>query len=103
MRPRATVEMLNRRPPTFTCPVMALCRQQCHEVCILAMQPAAECMETDGKKHICAADCTWNAHSIGSQIPKPQNAAAISHYNDLHIVAGPIPHDLIEAALLTEC
>lgn len=48
-------------------------------------------------------DCTWNAHSIGAQIPKPQNAAAVSHNNDLHIVTGPVAHDFIKAALVPEC
>ena len=45
---------------------------------------------------------TWDTHAIGAQVPKTQDAAPISHHNDLHIVAGPVAHDLIKAALVPE-
>lgn len=45
---------------------------------------------------------TWNSHAIGAQITQSQNSATICHNNDLHIMAWPVAHDLIEAALLSE-
>lgn len=45
---------------------------------------------------------TWNSHAVCTQISQTQDAASVCDYDDLHIVTGPVLHDLIEAVLMPE-
>jgi hypothetical protein len=51
---------------------------------------------------LCIYAITWDAHAVCAQVTKAQDATSICDHNDLNIVAGPILHDLIEAALVPE-
>ncbi len=45
---------------------------------------------------------TWDAHAVCAKVTKAQDATSICDHNDLNIMAGPVLHDLIEAALVPE-